>query len=227
MLRAQALGRVALGWSGMHMNRPFKPTNLRPTALLLGARLSPNRVDFWRSCSILGSPACGGHSNPGQSLFQDVLEAFPNNRCRIITKFGLYWDVWSLQVLGLCLWLRRFPAARAANERQHDRLHILRWGVSLLGEFKLRWLLLHNLVEQDSEKWHEENLARHPSHYASFARSLPKLDIFGRRRTDMSQVFGPQENHSNPEVLWGQTILQHTCSLGRGENKVWRDWQVC
>ena len=35
------------------------------------------------------------------------------------------------------------------------------------------WLFLRNLVDQDSEKWHEENLARHPSHYASFARSLP------------------------------------------------------
>ena len=137
MLRAQALGRVALGWPGMHMNRPFKPTNLRPTALFLGARFSPSRVDLWRSCSILGSPACGGHSNPGQSLFQDVLEAFPNNRCRIITKLGLYRDLRSLQVLGLCLWLRRFPAARAANERQHDRLHILRGGVSLLGKFTL------------------------------------------------------------------------------------------
>ena len=128
MLRAQALGRVALGWSGLHMNRSLIPTNLRPTALFLRARLSPSRVDLWRSCSILGSPACGGHTNPGQSLFQDVLEAFPNNRCRIITKFGLYRDVWSLslQVLGLCLWLWRFPAARAKNERQHDRLHILR-----------------------------------------------------------------------------------------------------
>ena len=173
MLRAQALGRVALGCSGLHMNRSFKPTNLRPTAFFLGARFSPSRVDLWRSCSILGSPACGGHTNPSQSLFQDVLEAFPNNRCRIITKFGLDWDLWSLQVFSLCLWLWRFPAARAANERQHDRFHILRGGVSLLGEFKLWWLLLRNLVEQDSEKWHEENLARHPSHYASFARSLP------------------------------------------------------
>ena len=85
-------------------------------------------------------------------------------------------------------------------------------------EVKAYQPLLEEFTEpssQDSEEWHKENLARHPSHYASLARWLNMMRLHHFKSL---QVSWSSKDHSDTEILRGQTILQYTCAVGRREN---------
>ena len=85
MLRPRVFGPLALGWSSLQHSKGLlwpKPgcLKLAKTGFEFGPRSSILSVNSHRFCSVLGSPACGSNSGPGQDFFSDILDAFPKNR---------------------------------------------------------------------------------------------------------------------------------------------------